>query len=184
MKNDCGGHSPLSDIQLPLTMTFYATLASHLFSIGINMGFAMYVSCCKNFHRAPLGISLLHAFMGRTSLSNYPGSTFSFCMKLVVLEVREERISDERPWVQCGLPAFREPSAELPRTFRAGIKFQLTYSNLSQYHYSYNAPSTVLIRWNHRGEESDQYSGRVSILGFRGLPLLQCPNPSVNPKCA
>ena len=46
------------------------------FSIGINMGFATYVSCCKNFHRALLGISLLHAFMGRTSHSNYLGSMF------------------------------------------------------------------------------------------------------------
>ena len=91
------------------------------------MGFAMYVSCCKNFHRAPLGISLLHAFMGRTSLSNYPGSTFSFCMRLVVLEVREERISARKamgPVWPSGLPrTFRGASAELPRTFRAGIKF-------------------------------------------------------------
>ena len=70
------GIPPLSDIQLP----FYSDVLRYTrlppFSIGINMGFAMYVSCCKNFHRAPLGISLLHAFMGRTSHSNYLGSMF------------------------------------------------------------------------------------------------------------
>ena len=48
-------------------------------------------------------------------------------MRLVVLEVREERISARKamgPVWPSGLPrTFRGASAELPRTFRAGIKF-------------------------------------------------------------
>ena len=174
MKNDCGGHSLLSDIQLPLTVTFYATLASRLFPLG-----STWDLLCTS-HAAKTSIGLHLGF--RCYMRLWEGQVTA-----TTLDPRFSLRKDFGTKGHGSSVAFR-PSANLPRSFRElsapESNFQVTYSNLFQYHYSYNAPSTVLIRWNHRGEESDQYSGGVSILGLRGLPLLQCPNPSVNPKCA
>ena len=68
------------------------------------MGFAISVSCDKNFHRAPLGASI-----GRINPNNYLGSTFYLRMRFI--RSTKKRFQHERPWIQWGFPAFRKFSA-------------------------------------------------------------------------
>ena len=185
MKNDCGGPSPLSDIQLP----FYSDVLRYTRLPPFPLGSTWDLLCTSHAAKTSIGLRLWD-FAATCVYGKDKSQQLPWIHVLVLHEAccpRRPRRKDFGTKGHGSSVAFR-PSANLPRSFRElsapESNFQVTYSIFSQYHYSYNAPSTALIRWSHRGEESDQYSGRVSILGLRRLPLLQCPNPSVNPKCA
>ena len=114
MKNDCGGHSPLSDIQLPLTVTFYATLASHLFPLGSTLDLL-----CTS-HGAKTSIGLRLGFRCCMRYGKDKSQQLPWIHVLVLHEAccpRGPRRKDFGTKGHGSSVAFR-PSANLPRSFR------------------------------------------------------------------